>query len=61
MNQINTESADVLAPLVTRSSAAMVLTIQDKQILVLHVEGFQITTPFQFWEMMVNTNIIYHY
>ena len=37
-------TADDLAPWVARSSATMVLTLPDKQILVFHEEGFNTLT-----------------
>ena len=44
-NYVNTMAADALATCVARSSATMVLTTQDKQVLVFHEEGLQLTTP----------------
>ena len=37
--------ADALAPCVTRSSATMTLTMQDKWVLVFHWERFQLPVP----------------
>ena len=37
-NEVNSIDADALAPCVSRSSAAMILTVQDKQVLVLYNE-----------------------
>ena len=48
---------DYLAPCITRSSAAMVLNFYGKQVLVFHVEAFQLLVPSQFWEMIENGNI----
>ena len=39
---VNTMAADVLPPCVARTSATMVLTLQDTRILVFHEHGFQI-------------------
>ena len=50
-------AADALAPCVTKSSAAMVLIMQDEHVLVFHEEGFQQPAPSPFWEMMENVNI----
>ena len=41
-NNINTLAADTLAPCVTRSSAAMVLSIQDKFVFVFFEEEFEV-------------------
>ena len=45
-------TADALAPRVARASAAMVLTMEDKQILVFHEEGFQLPVPSPFCEKL---------
>ena len=37
---------DALAPSIARSSAAMVLGIQDKWVLVIHKQGFQLPVAF---------------
>ena len=47
-NYVNTTAVDALAPRVARTSAAMVLTMQDEQILVFDKEGFQLLTPPKF-------------
>ena len=49
-NKVNTMAADGLASGVTRSSAALVLvlTTQDKELLVLREEGFQLHGPSQY-------------
>ena len=44
-NQVNTIAADALATCVARSSAAMILIMQDKQVLVIHEERFQLPVP----------------
>ena len=44
-NYVNSMAADGLVPCIVRPSAAMVLTLYDKQILVLHKEGFQPSAP----------------
>ena len=38
-------AADALAPCVARSSAAVVLTMHDKQVFVFHKEGVQAHSP----------------
>ena len=48
-NYVNTKAVDALAPHVARTSAAMVLTMQDEQILVFDKEGFQPLTPHKFF------------
>ena len=48
---VNTMAADGLAPYVTRSSAAMILIMQDKHIHVFHKEGFQLPLPPNCWKM----------
>ena len=44
-NQVNTIIADALAPCIARLSATIVWTLQNKQILVIGKEGFQLSTP----------------
>ena len=46
---VNIMADDDLAPYVARSSAAMILTMQVKQVLVFHEERFQLIVPSQFW------------
>ena len=55
----NTMAADDLAPCVARSSAAMVLTKQDKQVLIYHKDTFQLPVPSQWWEIIENANVFY--
>ena len=50
-------AADALAPCVTRTSTAMVLNMQYKQILVFNEEGFQQPAPSQCWKIIENANI----
>ena len=50
-NKTNTMAADALTPYATRSSAAMALTVKDKQVLVFHGEEFQCPVPSQHWVM----------
>ena len=38
---VNTIASDAMAPLVARPSATMALTVPDRQVLVLHEEGFE--------------------
>ena len=45
-------AADALAPRVAKSSATIVLTMQDKQAPVFHREGFQLPVPSHSWEMI---------
>ena len=49
-NKVNIMAADGLASGVTRSSAALVLvlTTQDKKLLVFKEEGFQLHGPSQY-------------
>ena len=56
-NLVNTIAADGLAPWVARPSAAMVLNMQDKQVLVFHEEGFQLPVSSQWWEIIENANM----
>ena len=42
-NQVITIAADALAPCITKSSAAIALTMQDKWVLVFHREGIWVT------------------
>ena len=46
--------ADAVAPCVARSSAAMVLAMQDNQVLVFQVEGFQLLVSSPSWEITEN-------
>ena len=46
-------AADALAPRVMRTSAAILLTIQNKKVLGFHEEGFEVPAPYQFWEIIV--------
>ena len=55
-NWVNTIAADALAPCVARSSAAMALTMQDKQILVFHKAGFLLSVPCKCLEMSENVD-----
>ena len=50
-NKVNSV-ADALAPCVARSSAAMVLTVQDNDILIFHEARFQPYMASHFEEMM---------
>ena len=44
-------AADALAPYVTRTSVAMILTMWNRWVLVLFEEGFQIHASYQCGEM----------
>ena len=55
--QVNTTADDVLVPCISSSSAAMLLTMEDEQVLIFYKEGFQPTAPSQCWEMVQNANI----
>ena len=57
-NWVNTMAADALAPCIARSSAAMVLTLQDKQ--VSHKAGFLLPVPCHYLEIMENVYIFFH-
>ena len=37
---------DALAPYVARTSAPMILTMQNAELLILHEEGFQLPVPY---------------
>ena len=50
-NKVNIMAADALTPCIIRTSAAIVLTVQDKQNLVFHEEGFQLPILSPCWEM----------
>ena len=45
-NLVNVMAADALVPCVTRTSAAMTLTIWNKQVLVFQEKGFQLPVPY---------------
>ena len=49
-------ASDAMAPNITRSSAIMKLTMQDKQVLVFHEGGFQLGMPSWCSEMIENIN-----
>ena len=49
---VNTMAVDALASCIARSSVTMVLTMQDKWVLVFHKEGFQLPVLSQFWEII---------
>ena len=49
-HQVNMMAADALAPFIARSPTTMVSTMQDKQLLVIHKEGFQWFAQRQCWE-----------
>ena len=46
-------AANTLAPCIARSSAAMILTMQDKWALVIYKDKFQLPVPYYDWEMLV--------
>ena len=52
-------TADDLAPYVTRPSAAMVLTLQDKRVHLFHEERFPLQAPSYYSEMIENPNVFY--
>ena len=43
--------SNVLAPCVTRSSATMIIKMQDNHVYVSHKEEFQLPVSSQFWEI----------
>ena len=49
-------ASDALSPYVARTSA-MVLTMQNRYVLVLYEEGFQLPASYQCGEMTQNVNI----
>ena len=49
VNYVNIMTDDALAPAIIRSSAAMVLTKKDKQVLDIHEGRIQLTKP-SVWE-----------
>ena len=50
-NLVDAMAVDALAPCVTRSSATIVLNMQDKWILDFCKEGFQLPVPSPCWEI----------
>ena len=50
-----------LAACITGTSAAMVLTIQDKQSFIFYDEHFELPPLSQFWETRENTKIFLCY
>ena len=55
-NKVNAMAADVLAPCVTRSSAAVLLMIQDKWVIVFRGGGFWLLVSSWCQKMIENTN-----
>ena len=55
---VNTKAADAMAPCVARPSAALVLTMQDKYIIVVHNEWYQWPGLYQWWKMIGNEYIV---
>ena len=57
--KVNSMAADNLAPrpCAARSSTAMALVLQDKQVLVFHKVGIQWPVTSQSWEMIENSNM----
>ena len=45
-NYVNIMAADALAPYVARTSAAMILVMQNRQVLVLLEEEFQLPVSY---------------
>ena len=60
-HEVNTMAADALAPWVARTSATTVLTVQDKWLLALHEEGFQLPVPSCYWERVENANMFLYF
>ena len=54
-NKANTTAANALAPCVARSSATMILTMQDTHALDFHEEGFK--PPCQCWEWVKDVDM----
>ena len=50
-------AADDLAPSVVRSSTAMVLHMEVKQVIVIHKWKFEVPAPYEYWEIIENANI----
>ena len=50
-NKVNTMAADALAPYVAKTSAAMVLTMQGKQVIAFY-DGFYLPVSLKFWEII---------
>ena len=48
-----------LASCIARTSAAMVLTMLDKQVLIMHMKRIPLTAPSTFCEMIENMNIYF--
>ena len=47
---------NALAPCITRPSAAMILTVQNKHVFVIHEERFQLHAPSYCWKIIENGN-----
>ena len=57
---INTMDAEVWAPYIARSTAAIILTMQDKWVLVWDEEGCQLIIGFVCKEMIEYANIYFN-
>ena len=51
-NKVSTTATDTLAPFITRTSAAIILTPQHKEILIFQEEIFQLATSPKGWEIV---------
>ena len=51
-NYVNAMAANAPAPYITKSSTGMVLTVLDKQVIVFHKIGFQLSAPSWYGEMI---------
>ena len=54
-------AADALASCITRTSATVILTLQDEPVLNFHEVEFQPTLPIVYWEMIENVNEFVRY
>ena len=52
-------AADAQAPCIGSPSAAVVLTMHDKQVLVFHEEELQLPVPFSCWEIIQTANTFF--
>ena len=58
--QANNIATDALAPCVTRSPAAILLNIWDKQVLISQEGRFQLPVFVWCWEIVKNIYIYFH-
>ena len=54
---VNVMATDALAPWISRSSPTMLLTMQDKRVLVFNKNFFQLPVPSQCWQITGKSDV----